>query len=160
MTNQQFPGASPRPGGGTAITAGVLAILGGLWYLISLGAAIVGMAVGATGIFVIIFSALCAVAAICLVTGGIGLFLKKPAGRPSTILGCAFALVQCAMSGTLVLIADGVTFVETSEVAGISGWAALVITAIPAIVTLVLALAKSTVRWVGQAEPASPLPQP
>jgi hypothetical protein len=147
-----------RTGGGTAIRAGVLAILGGLLHLFAAAAAIIVILNGGTEIFLVIFAGLCAAVAGCLVTGGIELFLKKQAGRLSTIIGCGLALLLCAIGGTYVLVSGRVSFIESSEngFLGINGWVTLVLLAIPPIVTLVLTLVKPTARWVGQAGPAVP----
>jgi peptidoglycan/LPS O-acetylase OafA/YrhL len=162
MTDLHYPGKSPQPGGDTAIIAGVLAILGGLWHLLGTIVTIVVIADGTVAVLLFFLAGSCAAAAGCLVIGGIGLFLKKPMGRLSTVLGCGLALVVCAVVAGVVVIPDNTTFPDNSknEVVSLYGWAALVVLAAPPIMTLVLTLVKPTARWVGRAEPALPPSRP
>jgi hypothetical protein len=148
----QYPGAQPRPSGGTAITAGVLAVLGGLWHLLGLVRS-VAYITGARAVPFdgIISAVLSAAVSGCLITGGILLFLKKPAGRLSTIIGSGLAI--------LLYVASVVLPIASWSAASLFGVPALLFGG-PAIATLVLAIVKPTARWVGQAEPVAPLTPP
>jgi hypothetical protein len=150
----QYPGAQPQPSGGTAITAGVLAVLGGLWHLVSLVGSIVIMTGAGAVPFVIISAVLSAAISGCLITGGILLFLKKPAGRLSTIIGSGLAILMYVASAVFVLAAP------RSAGVAVGGGVAVLVFSAPAIATLVLAIVKPTARWVGKVEPVAPLTPP
>jgi hypothetical protein len=158
----QYPGSPPPPSGGTAITAGVLAILGGIWHVISLIGMVVILSRGGVTMFVIVNGVLSAIIAGCLIAGGILLFMKKPAGRMSTVLGSGLAILTYVLAAVLVLVAAGSDGSGTAETAGIAvgGGVTVLIFSAPAIATLVLALVKPTARWVGRAEPVAPLTPP
>ncbi|MBN6034606.1 hypothetical protein [Amycolatopsis sp. 195334CR] len=155
-----YPGGMmppPKPSGGTAITAGVLAVLGAVWALISLIASFILLAefAGSIPVMSYVGIGLVVVEALLLLVGGIMIFMKKPVGRWLVIAGCA-----------LVLISSLLTIVNTSMyVDGASGSGAVVggavgvvvIVALPAIITLVLAAVPPTGRYLQQA--GAPQPQ-
>ncbi|WIV55836.1 hypothetical protein [Amycolatopsis nalaikhensis] len=142
----------PKPSGVTAIIAGVLAVLGGLLYLVGLVGSVITLAdFGFVDwIFVVPLVKNLLLAAL-LLPGGILLFLRKPAGRMLTIVGCALAIVLTIAS--VVLNAVGVWYFA----AGIGGihlggaFVGLVMVLVPAGAALVLALVKPTARWCGRA---------
>jgi hypothetical protein len=152
-----------KPSGGTAITAGVLAVLGGLLFLLFTVATIIGLANLRSVLPIQVIGLVeYAVVAGTLLPGGILLFLKKPAGRMLTIIGCGISIVGIAVN--LVLVFTGVGEIGTGFGRGVVLGALLVI--VPAVATLVLAIVKPTARWCGVGEPQvihsgiSPYPGP
>jgi hypothetical protein len=163
----------PRPAsGGTAITAGVLAILGGLWALVSM---IGGFAIASLdssdleystynsadgyssgtytlpdwlGTYGIIIALVNLVVAVLLIVGAILLFTKKSAGRFMVAGGCGLVIL-IGVAGIIVgavMSADIEGGMGGIAVGGVIGFIALV----PAIATLVLALVPPTGRWCAQ----------
>ncbi|HVW39924.1 MAG TPA: hypothetical protein VHC18_01110 [Amycolatopsis sp.] len=131
-------------GGGTGIPAAVLALLGGLFHLVGVaGGAVMLAGDGALGRALLTFLVHLIVAALLLI-GGVGLILAKQFGRVFTIAGAASALLLYAL--VLVLAAAGVYFLGLSDRTLPIGYAALL--CLPAIATLVLAVARPTARWV------------
>jgi hypothetical protein len=185
MTNpyghQAQPGFPAHPGfvdpprqasGGTAITAGVLAILGGLWALVSM---IGGFAIASLdssdldystynsvdgyssgtysvpdwlGTYGIILALVNLVVAVLLIVGAILLFMKKSAGRFMVAAGCGIVIL-IGVTGIIVgavMSADIEGGMGGAAIGGVIGFVALV----PAIATLVLALVPPTGRWCAQ----------
>ncbi|MFI6026047.1 hypothetical protein [Amycolatopsis magusensis] len=157
-----YPGMQPKPSGGTAITAGVLAVLGALWALISLVASIVVLSeYGSLLAYSYIGLGLTAIEAVLLLVGGILLFMKKPAGRWMVIVGCALVLLSYALG--MVMTAVGTSGLDSSVGGAVVGGAAagLIIVAVPAIATLVLAAVPPTGRYLRQnAAPQQPMGHP
>ncbi|MEU5260277.1 hypothetical protein [Amycolatopsis sp. NPDC021455] len=146
----------PKPNGATAIIAGILAVLGGLLYLVGLIGGIVTLAsLGPLwmGLLVLVQNI---VLAGTLLPGGILLFLRKPVGRVLTIIGSGLAILLSLVS--VVMSAAGVWY-YSGGLGGMYAGAAfvgLLMVLIPAGATLVLAIVKPTARWCGRAEPGYP----
>ncbi|MBB4688455.1 hypothetical protein [Amycolatopsis jiangsuensis] len=143
------PGAlQPKPSGATAIIAGVLAILGGLFALFGVvgGAILLGHSGGVgPGLVALIVNL---AQAGLLLYGAVALFMHKPAGRLCVLIGSGLAIAVSVVS--VVLITVGVSAVGGgAEVIG-AGIAGALVGLIPPIATLVLALVKPTVEWVSQ----------
>ncbi|WP_326566070.1 hypothetical protein VSH64_29855 [Amycolatopsis rhabdoformis] len=145
------------PGGGTAITAAVLAILGGVVQLIAVIGSIVALTTysSGTGAFVIPLI-VDAVLVGLLLYGAIALIMHKPAGRLCVIIGCAVAIVFSVVQLILALAGSGGLVDTSSEYLGI-GIAGGIIALLPPVATLILAIVKPTQRWVGIG--AAPQPQ-
>ncbi|AXB45136.1 hypothetical protein [Amycolatopsis albispora] len=146
-----YPGAmQPKPSGGTAITAGVLAVLGALWGLFSAISTIVVLADfgGELPVISMIGIGLIGVEAVLLLVGGILIFVKKPAGRWMVIAGCALALVSSVLAIVNTSIVASEVGASGAVVGGTMGMA--VIVALPAIATLVLAAVPPTGRYLRQ----------
>ncbi|MGW4487024.1 hypothetical protein ACWEOE_24645 [Amycolatopsis sp. NPDC004368] len=140
-----------KPGGGTAITTAVLAILGGVVALIGVVGSIIGLTAlrGDTVLFVITLMVDLAMAGL-LIYGGIALLTHKPVGRMCVIIGCGVAIVFSIVS--LILNAAGAGALGDLGASGRylgAGIAGAIIGLIPPIVTLVLAIVKPTQLWVG-----------
>lgn len=141
-----------RPGGGTAITAAVIALLLSLTAALSLAigvAAIVGTN-DATGIET------SAVAVPLIIGGGLSflwflgsilLFRRKAAGRAILIIMSAIAMLGLVVSAGLSINTAGGDFTPASITNSIGGLVALLI--------LCLAAAPSTGRWVRAGRPSS-----
>lgn len=139
------PGAGePSRGGGTGISAAVLALLGGLFHLVGVaGGAVLMAGDGDLGRALLTFL-LHLVVACLLITGGVGLVLAKPFGRGATIVGAVTAILLYV--AVLVLGASGVYFLGMTDSTLPLGYTALL--CIPAVTALVLACAPPTRRWV------------
>ncbi|PRX49908.1 hypothetical protein B0I33_10221 [Prauserella shujinwangii] len=147
-----FPGP-PRPAGmGTALTAGIIAMLTGAFYLIGffdqvadLGP-LMKVAYGAVGFFVTL---LCAGG---LGAGGIMLLTRKRAGQ--TFLAAAAGL---ATVGPLALLVWGAAQYSVGGLDGRMPWGLMLV---PGALVLVLTLLPATRRWLaeGQRPPAPPWP--
>jgi hypothetical protein len=131
-------------GGGTGITAAVLALLGGLFHLVGVaGGAVLLAGDYDLGRGLLTFATHLLLAA-ALITGGVGLVLAKEFGRVATIIGAVAALVVYVL--VLVLGAFGVYFLGLvdAEVPVVY----IAVLCVPAVGTLVLALLPPTARWV------------
>jgi len=135
-----------KPSGGTAITAGVLAVLGGLLFLTFAVLAVVAL-LNFRFLLVLQIVGLVEylVVAGTLLPGGILLFLHKPAGRMLTIVGSGIAIVAILVN--LVLNLTGVGSISGGFGAGLIGGVLFVV--LPAAATLVLAVVKPTAAWCG-----------
>ncbi|MFD9896190.1 hypothetical protein ACFWY9_43160 [Amycolatopsis sp. NPDC059027] len=160
----QGPGFVPphqKPSGVTAIFAGVLAVLGGVYYLVSAVVQIIALFAVShryASWIVFITTFLYLVLAGLLLAGGILLFLKKPAGRMLGIVGSALAIAVVLLGFVLSLVGlSAFRHFSGSMVAG-AGIVALVFVVIPATATLVLSLVRPTAVWVGKAQPAGVYP--
>ncbi|SDX78151.1 hypothetical protein SAMN05421504_103825 [Amycolatopsis xylanica] len=150
---QQYPGQQPppsAPSGGTAITAAVLAILGGLVHLVGAIAGAVNLGAFANVMSIIISVGVNPILAGLLIGGGIMIFLRKPAGRINVIIGAALAIVVYATAigfGAVGVYAHGImpaAFV-------------MLLAALPAVATVVLASLNATARWLAP-RPVGPPP--
>ncbi|WP_340687077.1 hypothetical protein LCL61_13010 [Amycolatopsis coloradensis] len=169
MTFQQYPpqgypapGAYPppmrQPSGATAIIAGILAVLGGLWFLAGLTSHVIELSHYVIS-FLVVGAALDLVSTALLLGGGIMLLLRKRAGRVLTVIGAASAIGFVAL--TFLLRAIGHFYFSYG---GVSlhfgfGWLLFVVL-IPAIATLVLALVSPTARWLAAKPKADGAVQP
>lgn len=165
----QYPGAGGQqaglpPSGGTAITAGVLAVLGFLWATYCAIVAFSGMGGLADNslAWVVWLSAIGYVLELLLLgPGSILLFIRKPAGRWMVVIGCLLhiVLVTVTIIGTLSQAANALG--NTGAVAAVGGIAGFIVL-VPAIATLVLALVPLTGRWIawGSQPPAPSYGQP
>jgi hypothetical protein len=145
-----------KPGGGTAITAAVLAILGGIFALIGVVGSIVGMS-AFHGVFVILIVSLIvdAALAVLLLYGAIALIMHKPLGRMLVIIGCSVTIAFDVIS--VILNAVGTASLgASSEFLG-AGIGVTIVMLLPPIATLILAIVNPTKQWVGLgATPAAP----
>ncbi|WP_153033346.1 hypothetical protein [Amycolatopsis sp. YIM 10] len=156
-------GMPPKPpSGGTAIAAGVLAVLGGLWSLYLLIDTIVLLARGEAPLPVWNYSMVVVLAAEVglLLGGGIMLFVKKSAGRIMVAIGSGLVLLSYVAGivvGALGVADAGGTITGVQFGGAIAG---LLILGAPPIATLVLALVPPTKRYLNQ--PPRPMghPQP
>lgn len=175
MTYPQYPqpGAYPappvvpaQPSGGTAITAGVLAALGGLLSLgitaVSLFFLIVVASIGSNfdrsdlefldsifGILaigmvamVIIGLVLGTVLSVLLIAGAVLLFRRKMLGRWLVVSGCAVAIVSNLMTAVFT------TAVTADDWYSPEGVVSVVVGLAFPITTMVLALLPSTTAWI------------
>ncbi|MGH3437778.1 MAG: hypothetical protein ACRDRN_15080 [Sciscionella sp.] len=159
-----YPGgadlANQRPSGGTAITAGVLAILGAVWAII-LGIVdfSVAPAAGQSIAWVVWLQAIVYVIEFfTLLPGAIMLFMRKSLGRWLIVVGCAAHIVQgiVAFIG-VVLIANAFNNQSSAFVGG--GVVGILVVLLPAIATLILALVPLTGRWVAWGSRPAPAAQ-
>ncbi|MFD8500507.1 hypothetical protein [Amycolatopsis sp. NPDC059657] len=154
MTYQQYPGQqypgpqyphqqppAPSPGGGTAITAAVLAILGGLVHLVGAVAGAVNLGSFVSVMSIVISVGVNPILAGLLIGGGIMIFLRKPAGRLNVIIGASLAIAVYATA--IVFGAVGVYAHGIMPAAFV-----MLIAALPAVATVVLASLSSTARWL------------
>jgi hypothetical protein len=136
----------------------VLAVLGGLLYLIGLVGGVVGIASGYTPGLFILLSIQNLVLTGTLLPGGILLFVRKPIGRILTIVGSSLAILLSVVS--VVLSAVGVGYfgngVGGMRVGG--AFLGLLLVLIPAGATLTLAIVKPTALWCGRAAPGQQQP--
>ena len=170
------PAAPAQPRGGTAITAGVLAALGGLLSLgitaVSLFFLIVIASIGSNfdrsdvefldSIFGVLAIGLVAVVIIglvlgivlsaLLITGAVLLFRRRMLGRWLVVSGCAVAIVSNLMTSVFT---TAVTSDDWYSPEGVVS--ALLGLAFP-IITMVLALLPSTTAWI-RAEQGRAVPQ-
>lgn len=157
----QYPGypppQPPRPSGATAIIAGVLAVLGGLWHLLGVVGQVLNMfnrhyALGTSIIAFVIHAVLAGL----LLTGGILLFARKPAGRMLTLIGAALAVVS--YTAEVVLASFGLRFLSAVFIYIGPRFFALLLMAIPAAATIVLVSVPPTTRWLSQGRPTMMIP--
>ncbi|OXM66243.1 hypothetical protein L1857_22880 [Amycolatopsis thermalba] len=169
----QYPAAPPPypgeqysvqqpPSGGTAITAGVLAVLGALWGVFSgiLNLGVVDEVVDDLKWIVVLQGTVYLVEFATLLPGAILLFLRKPAGRWLVALGSALHILQGVIA-LIVLASDDRFNRNLDTAAGIGGGVGgLLVVLSPAIATLVLVLVPLTARWCawGKRPPQQPGP--
>ncbi|MGC7097071.1 hypothetical protein ACPZ19_20555 [Amycolatopsis lurida] len=159
-----YPGGAmpaPKPSGGTAITAGVLAVLGAIWAMISTVGSIIVLTEFSSSLPVMSFVGigLVAVEALLLLVGGILMFMKKPAGRWMVIAGCALVLISTVLAIVNTSMLASEYGASSSLVGGTVG--AVVVLALPAIATLVLAAVPPTARYLAQGKaPQQPMGAP
>lgn len=138
-------GAVTGTEGRTALTAAVLALLGGAVYLL-------GLVLDAVSLLrfpedagrVAVHAAVNAVLASALLPGGVLLLRRQDAGRIGCIAGSTAALLATLTSAGLA--AAGVTFGGPGDLA-MGGLTALAVVVPPALVTLVLAVSAPAARW-------------
>ncbi|MBN6034607.1 hypothetical protein [Amycolatopsis sp. 195334CR] len=132
----------------TAVAAGVLALLGGLWHLFGLFAAAASLVTTEAGWFQVVVGIgfNLAVAAL-LLPGGTKLLRRRPYGRLMVIAGVCAALLSY-----LLVILGGLTGLTDSAAGATVAMAGvvLIVTIVPAIVTLGLVLVPATDRWVNE----------
>jgi len=172
MSYQQFPGQGGQPGmpqypayavpqprasGATAITAGVLAVIGGLFHLL----AFILQLTEPGNVFAQTYSVVAFIAnlvlVLVLIPGAILLFMRKAAGRILVAAGASIAILFFVTTLIWVLVeavpaAITLTNEQTGRLLGSSSTFLLVF-CIPAIATLVLALVPPTSRWINSAQP-------
>ncbi|MGW4519966.1 hypothetical protein [Amycolatopsis sp. NPDC004378] len=136
--------------GRTAIAAAVLALLGGLLYLVGLVLDVVALVrfpedAGRVGVH----AAVDVVLASALVPGGVLLLRRQPAGRIGCIAGSTAALLATLTSTALA--AAGLTFVDFGGPGDLAmgGLTALALVVPPALATLLLSVSAPTARWCG-----------
>jgi hypothetical protein len=138
----------PKPSGATAIIAGVLAVLGGLLYLLGLIGTVVVLVNVGFGYWQSILNLVEVLLLVAtLLPGGILLFLRKPAGRLLTIIGSGLAILVTVLS--VALDAAGVWHLSSGVGGMYLGGAivGLVLVLVPAGATLTLAIVKPTALW-------------
>ncbi|MFI6957199.1 hypothetical protein ACIBJI_27495 [Nocardia sp. NPDC050408] len=160
---------APAPGGGTAITAGVLASVGSAGQLLGGGFNIVlGLSdlgrdlaeYDSTGLFaqswfktyLLVTGSIAVVTAFLLGAGAVMMFTRRPLGRVPVVAGCA-VVVFAGIAGyaiTLRYTASGGSAAEISG--GIGGLFGLIFP----IATAVLALVPPTTRWLNYSPVAAP----
>lgn len=171
MTYQQYPpqgypppGAYPPPGmpskpnGATGIIAGILGILGGLWFLSGLVWAVI-LTIGRIHPEVIIGGIVDLAVGVLLLIGGILLLRRKGTGRMLVVVGAGAAIIFGI--ALVVLRAIGSDFVfGYGGVSLVYGFLGLIVQLlIPAIATIVLALIPPTGHWLaGGKQPAVYMP--
>lgn len=160
MTSQQSPGQqypgphqqppAPSPSGGTAITAAVLAIIGGIVRLVGAVAGALSLGSFVSVMSIVISVGVNPILAGLLIGGGIMIFLRKPAGRLNVIIGASLAIAVYATA--IVFGAVGVYAHGIMPAAFV-----MLIAALPAVATA--GLPASAVRCAGLLAPAAaPLP--
>lgn len=138
--------AATSRGGGTGITAAILALLGGLFHLIGVAGGAVMLAGDDDLARGLLTFATHLVLAAALLTGGVGLILPREFGRAATIAGSAAALTVYLL--VLVLGAFGVYFLGLVD--GDVPLVYVAVLCVPAAGTLVLASLPPTGRWVAR----------
>ncbi|ROS43937.1 hypothetical protein [Amycolatopsis thermoflava] len=169
----QYPAAPPPypgdqyslqqpPSGGTAITAGVLAILGALWGVVIgiMNFGVVDDVVEDLKWLVIFQGTVYLLEFATLLPGAILLFLRKPAGRWLVAAGSALHIAQGLVALVVLSSDDRFTRDLDSATAIGGGFGGLLVALSPAIATLVLALVPLTGRWCewGKRPPQQPGP--
>jgi hypothetical protein len=166
--NPGYTGAiapEPRAGGGLAITAGVLAMLGALT---TIGTGIGGIQfISSPDLPTIVLAGIIVdwVVALTLLVGSVLLLMRKSIGQILVITGCSLTLALSVMVGvgggvalSDAMKADGQTSSNaTGAIAGVGFFAFLM--ALPAIITLVFALVPTTSRWIKQGKAPAQQPQ-
>lgn len=150
------------PSGGTAITAGVLAILGALWAIVTaiVNLSIAGQAGGSPIAWVVWMQGIAfAVEVLTLGPGSIMLLTRRSAGQWLVAIGCALHIVQ-GIVGVIAIVSIGhVGSVQLSGPAMVGGtFVGTVLVLLPAIATLILVLLPQTGRWCAwRRRPAAPI---
>ncbi|GAA4543771.1 hypothetical protein [Amycolatopsis samaneae] len=159
-----MPGFVPphqKPSGATAITAGVLAVLGSLYFLVNVILQLIALFAyrSRSGAWILyVTTGIYLVLAGLLLIGGILLLAKKPAGRMLTIIGSGLALALVVLGIVLSLVGmDSLRHLNGSLIAR-AGVSSLVLIVIPATATLVLSLVRSTAAWAGKGRPTAVYP--
>ena len=142
------PGPPSSPGGGTAITAGVLALLGGLTHFFGGLAQALGLSaimresaadVGWGSLITV--TTLNIIGGALMLAGALALFLRKKAGRWLIASGCGISILSALINITLTPESFG----EYSYSRGVG---ADLVGVFFAIATIVLALLPSTTAWI------------
>jgi hypothetical protein len=154
---QSPPPAAKRPNCGTAVAAGVLAVLIGLLHLFGFVAQIVRTVQDGSFLSTVIGLGFNGAACTCLLTGGVLLFVRRRAGRTLVVIGAGAALLTYAL--VLTGMATAVAGVGTGLRSGVAvATAAVVVVALPSVAIIVLALSRPTGRWLDAAVPSVPVP--
>ncbi|MFE5570749.1 hypothetical protein ACFQ68_37545 [Amycolatopsis japonica] len=141
------PGMARQPSGATGIIAGILAILGGLWFLAGTVSHVIELSHYVIS-FLVVGAVLDFVSAALLLGGGILLLVRKRAGRVLTVIGSAGAIGFVALTFLFRAIGSSFYFSYGGVMLHFGfGWLLFVVL-IPAIATLVLALIPPTGRWL------------
>ncbi|GAB2650725.1 hypothetical protein [Nocardia goodfellowii] len=159
------PGWEPAPGGGTAITAGVLAALGAVAQLIS-GAGVLGLGLVTSDVFdeedglyafVLVSAGFSLLTGVLLGIGAVTLFLRKKIGRVLVAVACAIHILAQIVSFVVATTAVG-EYSGGADLlgAGVGGLIAIVFP----IATLILVLLPSTARWLAYQPAAAGYPPP
>ncbi|WP_410660881.1 hypothetical protein [Amycolatopsis sp. lyj-112] len=149
-----------KPNGATGIIAGILGILGGVWFLSGLVWAVIRMS-DRFHSYVIVGGILDLLVGALLLIGGILLLMGKGAGRMLVVIGAGAAIFFGLVS--VVLNESGSHFFYMyGGVSVLYGFLGLLIQLlIPAIATIVLALIPPTGRWLAaKKQPAVLMPPP
>lgn len=154
-----------KPSGGTAIAAGVLASLGGVWAIIfsivDLRDASEFATSGVPHVWALWLQPIAyIVEVVTLLPGAILLLVRKPVGRWLVVAGSLVHIVQVivVVSAMLSTVTDQAKVPGQLVVSG--GIIAVVVMLLPAIATLVLALVPLTGRWVNWGRrPSDPVAQ-
>ncbi|WP_433712957.1 hypothetical protein ACQP2U_01115 [Nocardia sp. CA-084685] len=160
---------APAPGGGTAITAGVLASVGSVGQLLGGGLNIVlGLTdlggdlaeYDSTGLFaqswfrtyLLVTGSIAVISAFLLGVGAVMMFTRRPLGRVPVVAGCAVVIVA-GIAGYTVTVHYTTSGGSAAEIGGgIGGLFGLVFP----IATAVLALVPATTRWLNYSPVAAP----
>ncbi|MFE6922727.1 hypothetical protein ACFVAV_16940 [Nocardia sp. NPDC057663] len=150
MTPHPMPGdGQPRPSGGTAITAGVIAVLMSLCFALLLVDGVIAMAAGHLGLTINgpfltapVLVIVRGVITVLYMLGSILLFRRRAAGRSMLIVAASLALIQLGITLVMVL---GIRW-DADLVAAIRLNVAL--SGGPALLILGLVAAPSTGRWI------------
>lgn len=143
----------PEERSATAFFAAALAIVGGVWHLGGVAGNVLNLVEGRVSVFSLLvgFALNLALAAV-LICGAVLLLRQRRKGRTFVVAGASAALVLYALTATLSLM--DLAFVGFVGVGLVGGLLALLIVVVPAAITLALALAPSTARWVEEPDPA------
>jgi hypothetical protein len=145
-----YPGMAPKPSGATGIIAGILAIIGGLWFLSGFVFHVIYITDGNTMLYFLLGAVLDFLVGILLLIGGILLVMRKGAGRVLTVVGAASAILIGLLSVVLRLVGTHF-FLSFGGVSFLYGFVGLIVQILlPAIATMVLALIPPTARWVAK----------
>ena len=143
--------APAKPRAGTAVAAGVLAVLGGLWFLLGIFWASVFLGFGQSDLLVPGQIA-DAVIGLLLLLGGVSLLARVEAGRVLCVVAAVVALVA---STTDMVFRYQYIFFVVGGPTGIGEPALRMIPiAVPFVALLVLAALPATRRWTRRAAPA------
>lgn len=167
---EPYPSApAPAPGGGTAITAGVLASIGSAGQLLGGGFNIVlGLTdlardlseYDSTGLFaqswiktyLLVVGSIAVVTAFLLGVGAVMMFTRRPLGRVLVVAGCAVVVIA-GIAGYAVTLHYTTSGGSAAEIGGsIGGLVGLIFP----IATAVLALVPPTTRWLNYNPVAAP----
>ncbi len=153
------PGMAPKPSGATGITAGILAILGGLWVLSGFVIHVIMLFDGRFASYYVLGAVADLVAGGLLLFGGIFLVMRKRAGRMLTVAGSGAAIFFALV--TVVLKMAGLPFYFSfGGIAVLRGFLGLIVLVlIPAIATIVLASLPTTAKWLGAKQAVAMPPQ-
>ncbi|UJW35119.1 hypothetical protein L3Q67_15860 [Saccharothrix sp. AJ9571] len=138
----------------TAVAAGVLALFGGLWHLFGLITAAVGLMTTQAGWYQLVVGlGLNLVVSALLLPGSIMLLRRRPYGRLMVIAGVCAAL----LSYLLVILSGLAGLSESAAGASLAmAGVVLMLTLVPAVVTLGLVLVPATSHWVNHGSGGSP----
>lgn len=155
------PGYYPphQPGGGTAITAGVLALLGGLLTTVGTIGLIVLLATASTNdaikgddtTYITISAIVTGLLALLLFVGSIMMFARNKVGRAMVATGSGIAVL-----GQIA----GLVLSATNDHVMVAGVAVAAVTILFPLITFICAIAGSTTRWLAYGKQSSYAPHP